>query len=360
MIEYENLAIANKKFETLVYEKTKAFIGSGRYVLGDEVSDFETSFAKYNGVDHCVGVGNGTDALTIALKATIEEDGPGEVIVPSNAYIATILPLIHLGLKPVLVEPDINTYNIKAEAIIPKLSKNTRAVLVCHMYGRPCEMDDIVSLCRSHNLQLLEDCSHAHGASYKGKKVGGYGTGAFSFYPTKNLGAMGDAGGITCSDKALAEKIRALRNYGSRTKNTVEFVGYSSRLDEFQAAVLNIKLPFLDEINSHKRGLAEVYFNELGNNFILPVQEKGVECSFHIFAVRHGARDRLREFLQKNGTETQVHYPVPPHKQLGMKDVLEGSFPISEEIHQTVLSLPISFGHNKEDIHMVCKTMMRF
>ena len=359
MIEYENLKKVNAEFEREFRESFDLFLQSGSYILDKEVEKFESNFSSYNKSRYCIGVGNGTDALTLALKAADLQAGD-EVIVPSNTYIAPILSVINLGLRPVFVEPDIRTYTIDPEKIKKNISPASKAIIVVHLYGKPCQMEEIVRICNENKLALIEDCAQAHGAEYHGQKVGNFGIGAFSFYPTKNLGALGDAGGLTCNDFRMKEKLRALRNYGAVEKNRHEYVGYNSRLDEIQARFLNIKLKSLDKINQHKKKLAAIYLESLQGDFILPVVQKNIDDVFHIFAIRHEQRDKLRAFLLKNGVNTAIHYPVPPHLQPCMKGLTEGEFPISEKIHETILSLPISYGHSVKDIETVCKVLNRF
>jgi dTDP-4-amino-4,6-dideoxygalactose transaminase len=284
------------------------------------------------------------------------------VIVPSNTYIATILSIVHCGLKPVLVEPDIKTYNIDPKKIEDKITSKTKAVMVVHLYGKSCEMDPIVETCRKHNLRLIEDCAQSHGAQYKGKNTGTFGNfGAFSFYPTKNLGALGDAGGVTTNDGELANKITKLRNYGFGKKYYNDFIGYNSRLDEVQASFLIVKLKKLKMINSHKRELASLYHENLKEDFIKPVVDPDFKDVYHIYNVRHAERDKLREYLLKNEIKTEIHYPLPPHKQKAMEGIIkEKYFPISEKIHETTLSLPCSFGHSREQIMKVIEVMNKF
>ena len=359
MIEYENLASSNKLFEAEYKEWFSRFIEKGWYILGEQVKSFENTFASYCGVKHCIGVASGLDALMLSLKqADFAPDS--EVIVPSNTYIATILSILQCGLKPVMVEPDIRTYNINPSLIEEKISDRTKAIMVVHLYGKSCDMDPISDIVDKHGLLLIEDCAQAHGALYKNKKVGTFGIGAFSFYPTKNLGALGDAGAITVNDDSLNEKFRTLRNYGSGTKYRNDYIGYNSRLDEIQAGFLSVKLNYLDKINSHKKKIAELYFTGLKEDFILPF--KSEECSdvYHIFNIRHPKRDELKEFMSKNCIKTDIHYPIPPHKQKAMRDIFDDNYPISEEIHRTTLSLPISFGHTENDILKVIDTLNRF
>jgi len=361
MIEYENLGELNKPFFEEYKTSFEKTLSSGWYILGKNVKQFEEEFAAYNQSKYCVGVTSGLDALILSLKAfNFEKDS--EVIVPSNTYIATILSILHCGLKPVLVEPDIKTYNIDPRKIEEKITSKTKAIMIVHLYGKPCEMGPILMLKGKYQLVLIEDCAQSHGAKYFGKLTGTFGEfGAFSFYPTKNLGALGDAGAVLTDDASLAKTIKRLRNYGSDVKYYNEIVGYNSRLHEMQAGFLSIKLKHLDEINNHKRKLAQIYFDNLKDDFIKPVVEENVFDVFHIFNIRHPKRDELKEYLLKKEIKTEIHYPVPPHKQKAMEGIItESDFPISEEIHTTTLSLPISFYHKEEDIYRVVEVMNKF
>ena len=356
MIEYENLKKVNEKLFEKYKENFANFLESGWYILGEKVKKFEDEFATYNGVKYCAGVASGLDALILALEAFgFPKDS--EVIVPSNTYIATILAIFRAGLKPVLVEPDIQTYNIDPQKIETKINAKTKAILVVHLYGKACEMDKIVNIAKRYDLEIIEDCAQAHGAEFKGQKVGSFGVGCFSFYPTKNLGALGDAGAVTCNDAAYAERLKALRNYGSHKKYYNEYVGYNSRLDEIQAGFLSIKLLILDEITNHKRALAQIYHENLSGKFIKPCVNDDYFDVYHIYNIRHAKRDGLKEYLLKHGIKTEIHYPVAPHLQKAYKDKLLGEYPLSEEIHNTTLSLPISYFHTKEDINRVCEVM---
>lgn len=361
MIEYENLRKANEPFFKDLNYSFNELLKRGRYILGNNVNIFEKEFASYCSSKYCVGVASGLDALILSLKV-FEFEKESEVIVPSNTYIATILSIIHNQLKPVLVEPDIKTYNIDPYKIEEKITSKTKAIIVVHLYGKACDMDPIIKITKRYNLKLIEDCAQAHGAEYKGKKVGIFGDlGAFSFYPTKNLGALGDAGAITTDNIQLAEKIKCLRNYGEKIKYNNEFVGVNSRLDEIQAGFLLIKLKKLDEINKHKRILAEIYLKNLNDCYIKPLIKEDYFDVYHIFNIRHPKRDMLKDFLLKNKIQTSIHYPIPPHKQKAMKGILDYSnYPISEEIHNTILSLPISYFHTKDDIYKVIEIMNEF
>lgn len=361
MIEYENLGAVNRPF----FEDYKAAFSdaleSGWYILGDRVRSFEREFALYHGMPYCSGVGNGLEALMLALKAFDFEPG-SEVIVPSNTYIATILAVLEANLLPVLAEPDITTYNIDPLRIEEAVTPKTRAVMVVHLYGKCCDMDPIAGICRKHNLKLIEDCAQSHGAGYKGRLSGTFGDfGAFSFYPTKNLGALGDAGALLSHDEQLDGVIRKLRNYGSGIKYYNELAGYNSRLDEIQAAFLSVKLRRLDEINTHKKKLAGIYQEQLKDDFIKPQVHPDYQDVYHIYNIRHPQRDRLKAYLLEHGIKTEIHYPVPPHRQQAMAGILDGKpYPVSEEIHKTTLSLPCSFAHREEDIRRVAEVMNKF
>lgn len=359
MIEYESLGRLNKSFEEEYLQCFKDLLDSGWYILGKQVTIFEEAFAQYCGTKHCIGVASGLDALMLALRS-FDFPAGSEVLVPSNTYIATILSILQCGLKPVLVEPDIHTYNIDPLKIEEKINCNTKAIMIVHLYGKACDMDPIMQIANKYELPVIEDCAQAHGAMYKGQKVGTFGIGAFSFYPTKNLGALGDAGAITTNNPDMNDLFRALRNYGSKIKYQNDYIGYNSRLDEIQAALLNVKLKYLDQINLHKRSLAAIYLKELKDDFIKP--NVSTECFdvYHIFNIRHPKRDKLKEYLLKSGIKTEIHYPIPPHRQKAMHGILEGEYPISEEIHHTTLSLPISYGHFEDDICRVVDILNKF
>ena len=361
MIEYENLHKLNAPFMEAFVDGFKKVNESGWYILGNEVRKFESDFASYCQTLYCAGVANGLDALIISIKAFGFKTG-SEIIVPSNTYIATILSILHCGLKPVLVEPNIKTYNIDPARIEEAITSRTVAIMVVHLYGKCCDMGPILQITERHGLKLFEDCAQAHGAKYKGRLAGSFGhCGAFSFYPTKNLGALGDAGAVVTSDEKLYAQVKRLRNYGSEKKYYNDVIGLNSRLDEIQAAFLNIKLRHIDLINSHKRKLAEIYFREIKDNFIKPVVDSHYFDVYHIYNIRHPKRDQLRDYLLRKGINTEIHYPVAPHKQLAMQGILDASvFPISEEIHETTLSLPISFFHTEHDIHRVVEVLNKF
>lgn len=361
MIEYESLGKANQPFFDEYREAIEKVLQSGWYILGNQVKEFEQSFATYCNTRYCCAVANGLDALMLALYSFNLSPGD-EVLVPSNTYIATILAIVQNQLKPVLVEPDITTYNMDPTRIEERITPRTKAILVVHLYGKVCAMDQIMAIAKKHGLKVVEDCAQAHGASFKNIRAGNFGDyGAFSFYPTKNLGALGDAGAITCNDEKLLQTIATLRNYGSKVKYHNELVGFNSRLDELQAAMLTVKLKKLDEINQHKRMLAALYLKGLKKDFILPQVHPDYFDVYHIFNVRHPRRDTLKEYLLKHEIKTEVHYPVAPNKQKAMQGILSGEeTPIAEEIHQTTLSLPISYYHTKQDIESVIEIMNQF
>jgi dTDP-4-amino-4,6-dideoxygalactose transaminase len=360
-IDYENLFELNRPFFEEFKNSFNQVLNSGWFVLGAEVKKFEDTFAKYCNTNHCIGVANGLDAITLSLIALDFPKG-SEVIVPSNTYIASILSIIQAGLTPILVEPNINTYNIDPNQIESKITNKTKAILVVHLYGKPCKMDDIKFLCQKFDLKLVEDCAQSHGAKFKNKTVGSFGDyGAFSFYPTKNLGALGDAGAVTSNSVELADKIAVLRNYGSKKKYYNDKIGFNSRLDEIQASFLNVKIKSLDLINNHKRELANLYNEKINNSFIKPIIDSDTYDVYHIYNIRHSKRDELKEYLLKNNVKTEIHYPVSPNKQLALKGYFDNTqFPISEEIHSTTLSLPISFFHTKEDISYVIDLLNAF
>ncbi len=360
MIEYENLKKANEKFFDEYRRSFDATLDSGWFILGNAVKRFEEEFARFNASRHCIGVANGLDALILSLRALKFEPG-SEVIVPSNTYIATILSILQNNLTPVLVEPDIRTYNIDPEKIETAVTSKTRAIMVVHLYGKSCDMDPIMTTAKKHRLTVIEDCAQSHGAQYKGRMTGTFGHGAFSFYPTKNLGCLGDGGAVITDDDEFARAIRMLRNYGSEKKYYNDVVGYNSRLDEVQAGFLSVKLSHLDAITVHKKTLAALYQEGLKSDFITPVVHPDYSDVFHIYNIRHPKRDALKEYLLKHEIKTEIHYPVPPHKQIAMKDILGNqNFPISAEIHATTLSLPISFCHTKEEVIRVIETMNAF
>lgn len=317
---------------------------SGWYILGEEVAAFEQEYAAYCGANYCIGVANGLDALHLALLALGIEPGD-EVIIPSNTYIATWLAVTHCGATPVPVEPIEATFNIDPARIEAAITPRTKVILPVHLYGQSSDMDPILAIARKHGLRVLEDGAQAHGARYKGVRLGAHGDAiAWSFYPGKNLGAFGDGGAVTTNDAELAEKIRVLGNYGSRVKYHNEIQGYNSRLDELQAAFLRIKLRRLEEWNDRRKNIASEYMRLLeGSNLTLPPTPAWAEPVWHLFVVRHPERDKLQKWLGEDGIGTMIHYPIPPHLQPAYASLKygRGSFPVAEQLADTVLSLPI-------------------
>lgn len=357
MIEYESLARSNSAYMAELEDAATRVIRNGWYVLGQEVSAFEAEFAQYLGVKHCVGVANGLDALILALEALDLPKG-SDVLVASNTYIATILAIVRAGHRPVLVEPLLDTFNMDPGKLAGSITPNTRAICVTHLFGKSCRMDAICAFAKEHGLKIVEDCAQSHGAKLAGQMTGTFGdAGCFSFYPTKNLGAIGDAGAIVTNDDALADRLRHTRNYGSKLKYVNEYIGVNSRLDEMQAALLRVKLRYLDEMTHHKRTLAEIYFANLPDWLKLPRRRDDEYDVFHIFGVRHRRRDELRAWLLEQGVKTEIHYPIPPHRQKAMQEILSGDWPIAEEQHASELSLPISAGHKVEEIRKVCEIL---
>jgi dTDP-4-amino-4,6-dideoxygalactose transaminase len=361
MIPYESLGKVNERYQDLFQTAFWEFQKKGWYILGAELKQFETDFANYHHISNCVGVANGLDALELALRV-LNLPADSEVIVPSNTYIASILGIIHAGLKPVLVEPDLATYNIDPSLIESAITVNTRAIMVVHLYGKCCDMDAINATAKKYSLSVIEDCAQSHDARYKGKLSGTLGDfGAFSFYPSKNLGALGDAGAVLTNNDDHANALKCLRNYGSQKKYFNDVVGLNSRLDDLQAMFLKIKLPYLSEITNHKRQLAKLYLENLKADFVLPVVDPDFYDVYHIFNIRHAKRDQLKAYLLENGIGAEIHYPVSPNKQLALKQWFGNQqYPISEEIHATTLSLPCSSCHSEADIFQVIEILNAF
>lgn len=359
-IEYESLARSNQAYMAELEAAATRVIRSGWYVLGQEVSAFEAEFAHYVGAKHCIGVANGLDALILSIEALDLPRG-SDILVASNTYIATILAIVRAGHRPVLVEPELETFNMDPARLPQAMTANTRAICVTHLFGKTCRMDAIGAFAREHGLKVVEDCAQSHGARLGTQMTGTFGdAGCFSFYPTKNLGAIGDAGAIVTNDDALADRLRHTRNYGSKQKYVNRYVGVNSRLDELQAALLRVKLRHLDEMTAHKRALAEVYFADLPAWVAKPVRRPDEYDVFHIYGIRHPQRDALRQHLLDHGVKTEIHYPIPPHRQQAMQGILAGSYPVAEELHATELSLPISVGHQAKDVERVVDILGRF
>ena len=348
MIPFLDLKKINEPYEIVFQEKLKSVLDNGWYILGNEVREFESNFANYCGAKHCIGVGNGLDALVLIFKGYIQlgklQKGD-EVIVPANTYIASILAILQADLIPVLVEPKLETYNINPDLIQEKISSKTKAILAVHLYGQLAEMDTINIIARKFNLIVVEDAAQAHGAvkNLKLETDNLQSASAYSFYPGKNLGALGDAGAVTTNNAKLANVIRSLRNYGSENKYYNDYIGVNSRLDELQAAFLNVKLPYLDAENEKRRIIAKRYLSEIKNDkIILPFYDNLSYHVFHLFVIRTEKRTELQTFLLDNGIQAMIHYPLPPHKQKALVSFNNLSFPLTEKIHDEVLSLPIS------------------
>jgi len=360
VIEYESLARSNSAYMAELEAAATRVIRSGWYVLGQEVSAFEAEFASYVGAKHCIGVANGLDALILSIEALDLPRG-SDILVASNTYIATILAIVRAGHKPVLVEPELDTFNMDPSRLPQAITDNTRAICVTHLFGKTCRMEAIGAFARGHGLKVVEDCAQSHGARLGTQMTGTFGdAGCFSFYPTKNLGAIGDAGAIVTNDDDLADRLRHTRNYGSKQKYVNRYVGVNSRLDELQAALLRVKLRHLDAMTAHKRTLAEAYFAGLPSSVARPVRRADEFDVFHIYGIRHPKRDALRQHLLDHGVKTEIHYPIPPHRQQAMQGILTGDYPVADELHATELSLPISAGHRGEDVQRVCDVIQSF
>lgn len=365
MIDFLNLQKSNARYNNELIKAAVRVIESGWYISGTELNAFEESFAKYCNVKHAIGVANGLDALTLTLKAW-QELGKvkrnDEVLVPANTYIASILAISEAGLKPVLVEPDESSYNLSIENIKSQITANTRVILPVHLYGLISPMDEIMNFARDNNLLVLEDSAQAHGASINGRKAGSWGDAAgFSFYPGKNLGALGDAGAITTNDTELADTVSYLRNYGSKVKYKHDFKGVNSRLDEIQAAFLNVKLNYLDEDIRIRRNIANRYLKEIKNELIiLPTITCEEHHVWHLFVIRTKNRDELQRYLTDNDIQTVIHYPTPPHRQLAYKELKELSFPLSEELHREVISIPMDPTLTEEQVSYVIDVLNKF
>lgn len=333
------------------------------YIEGVEDEAFEKAFAEYCGTKYCVGVGNGLDALMLALKALGIGEGD-EVIVPSNTYIATALAVTYVGATPVFVEPDIRTFNIDPALIEAAITGRTKAIMPVHLYGQACDMDPIMAVAKKYGLKVVEDCAQAHGATYKGQKIGSFGDAAgFSFYPGKNLGALGDAGAVVTDDKELADKIRALGNYGSDYKYHHIYLGNNSRLDELQAAFLAAKLPLLENMNAERRRVAKLYTEGINNpKVITPYVNPDCVPVWHIYGIRCAERDALEKYLNDKGIGTNKHYPIPMHMQECYKDlnIPQGALPVAEEISATELSIPMYYGMTDEEIQYVIDAINEF
>ena len=364
MIPFLDLKAINAQYRDELITACTRVIDSGWYINGNELEQFELDFASYCGTKHAIGVANGLDALTLTLRAWKElgklQDGE-EVIVPSNTYIASILAISANNLKPVLIEPDITTYNICPDKIQAAITHKTKAILPVHLYGRLADMPAITDIAKRHNLLVLEDSAQAHGANIDGKKAGSWGDASgFSFYPGKNLGALGDAGAVTTNDDELANILRALRNYGSHEKYKNLFQGVNSRLDEVQAAMLKAKLRHLDKEITHRRKVAAAYIEGIDNPAMILPSQQNKNHVWHVFVIRCEQRDALQNYLAENGVQTLIHYPIPPHRQQAYEEWNNLSYPISEKIHKEVLSLPISPVLKLESIIKIVELCNKF
>lgn len=366
MIKFLDLQKINLAYQEEIEQRMLATFRSGWYLLGNEVKNFEENFNQYIGTENSIGVANGLDALRLIFRAYIElgimQKGD-EVIVPANTYIASILAITDNELVPVLVEPNLDTYNIDLSKIEENITPKTKAIMVVHLYGQIVFSQELLEVAKKHNLKIVEDNAQAIGASWNGIKSGNLGDAAgFSFYPGKNLGALGDAGAVTCKDAMLAKTIRTLANYGSSQKYVNIYQGLNSRLDEIQAAVLDVKLKYIDAENDRRREIAERYCREINNSkIILPVLPKeNLLHVWHIFIIRTAERQKLQDHMAGNDIQTLIHYPIPPHKQEAYKEMNSLSFPITEKIHDEVLSLPISPVMTDEEVSKVILSINSF
>jgi dTDP-4-amino-4,6-dideoxygalactose transaminase len=359
-IPFVSFEIMHNEIKEEVYKKFKDVYERNWFIQGDEVARFEKEFADFCDVDYCIGCGNGLDALYLILRGY--DIGTGdEVIIPANTFIATALAVSYTGAKPVFVEPNLENYNINTTLIEDAISERTKAIIAVHLYGQPAHMDEVNRIAKKYDLKVIEDSAQAHGALYKGKKVGSLGNAAgFSFYPGKNLGAFGDAGAVTTNDKNLADKIRAIANYGSNIKYHHIYEGINSRLDEIQAAFLRIKLRNLDKWTVERRKIAQQYTEGITNSKIIkPLEEVYSNHVWHLFVIRTNMRDQLRNYLRENGIETLIHYPIPMHIQQAYANLefKKGDFPIAEKISDEVLSLPMWYGMKYKEINYIIETI---
>ena len=363
MIPFLDLKGINVQYRDELIKACTKVIDSGWYIQGNECKKFEEEFAAYCGTRYAIGVANGLDALTLILRAYKElgvmQNGD-EVIVPANTYIASILAISENNLVPVLVEPKLDTYLIDPDKIEEKITDKTKAILPVHLYGQTCEMDKIYKTANEYGLKIIEDSAQSHGAYYKNKRSGNLGDASgFSFYPGKNLGALGDGGAITTNDDELAEVLKALKNYGSHRKYENLYKGVNSRLDEIQAAMLRVKLKYLDKEIQNRKVIANYYLENIKNeNIVLPTIK--TDSVWHLFIVRSKKRDKLQKYLQEHGVQTLIHYPIPPHKQKAYREWNSLSFSVTEQIHNEVLSLPISGIQSLEDTEKVIKVINDF
>lgn len=361
MIKFLDLEKINNRYREEIDSRIKNILDKGWYLQGEENENFTKNFANFCGTKFALGVANGLDALNLIIKAYGFGNGD-EIIVPANTYIATILAISENGCIPILVEPDIKTYNINPDSIEEKITTKTKAIMVVHLYGQAVQMEKIWKIAKKYNLKIIEDSAQAHGAIYQENRTGNLGDASgFSFYPGKNLGCMGDGGAVTTNDEELFNKIKAIANYGSDRKYHHIYKGVNSRLDEIQAAVLDIKLKHLDSDNNKRREISKYYRENIKNSkLILPETYDEKSHVWHIFAVRTQNRDKFQKYLTEKGIQTIIHYPTPPHKQGAYKEWNNLSFPITEEIHNTILSLPISPVMTDSEIEKVVEVVNEY
>ena len=367
MIPFLDLKSVTNPFAEEILECASNIIKSGWYILGEKVNSFENEFSEYCGVKETIGTANGLDALTLIFRAYKEmgimQDGD-EVLVPSNTYIASILSITENNLIPVLVEPNLDSYNIDEDLIEKKITEKTKAIMIVHLYGQVAYSEKIGKITKKYNLKLIEDSAQAHGTQLNGIKAGNFGDASgFSFYPSKNLGCLGDGGAVTTNDLKLAETIRALRNYGSHVKYENKYKGVNSRLDEIQAAILSVKLKYLDKENRRRIEIANYYCDNIKNEKItIPKKHHSDPLShvYHLFVIRTKDRNHLKEYLMENGIGSDIHYPIPPHKQLAYKEWANHSYPISEKIHETVLSIPAGLHLADGDVEKITAVLNRY
>jgi dTDP-4-amino-4,6-dideoxygalactose transaminase len=364
MIKFLDLQKINAQYSSEIKEAINRVVDSGRYIHGEELSAFESEFAEYCNVKYCIGVGNGLDALHLILRAMDIGSAGDEVIVPSNTFIATWLAVSYAGATPVPVEPDETTYNIDPTRIEAVITERTKAIIPVHLYGQPADMEPILEIADKYQLKVIEDAAQAHGARYKGKRTGGFGNAAgFSFYPGKNLGAFGDGGAVTTNDPIIAERVRRLSNYGSKIKYYHDVKGFNSRLDEIQAALLRVKLTYLDVWNDKRRNISDQYAKRLKDaNVVIPTVHPDAIPVWHLYVIRHNKRDALQKHLRNNGIETIIHYPIPVHKQLAYREFecFSDNMHLTQSIADSILSLPMYPGLRMAEIETITKAVYSF
>lgn len=360
-VPFATMQVMHKEIRKEMLDKFTEIYDKGWYIGGEECAKFEEEYAKYIGTKYCVGVGNGLDALRLAMLALDIGEGD-EVIVPSNTYIATALAVTYTGARPVLVDPDIDTYNLSEKGIEDAITKKTKAIIIVNLYGQSGDMDEIIKIAKKHKLYVIEDCAQSHNSLYKGKKTGTFGdVGCFSFYPGKNLGALGDAGAVVTNNKKIADKVRAIANYGSLVKYKHDYKGVNSRLDEIQAGLLRIKLKKLNKYTKERQRLANIYLTKITNpKIVLPKVGKDRTHVWHVFAIRCKTRDDLQEYLKKHDIGTIIHYPISIAKQRAYKDDKLNDLPIAKKIAKEELSLPMYYGMTEEEINYVIDVINKY